>query len=292
MKILNRATVYFDDFQDNIVIAEFNYSPSDAAEPIPFPAPSRHEALTLLGVMAGELGISVDYSPYRIPANGIVWIMPTHIMQVTDIAHGTKVWMLHLTKLFIDNNIQKRFGDTPMISYMQLKKYPYSLFEPEEFKLLYEHLQTIRDKFKLNAHSFQKEVVKTFLKAFALDMAHFFFRKKDNFFVPQLTRKEELFSDFLLLLKEHCKSQHEVSFYAGKLCITPQYLSLILKEQSGHSASQWIQNALVVEAKRMLKMPRTTIQKVADDLNFPDQSAFGKFFRKHTGFSPLAFRKC
>jgi AraC-like DNA-binding protein len=288
---LKRSTVYFDNFQDDILIAEFHYSPVEAAGPILFPPPSRHEALTFLGVMAGDLGLSVDYSPYHIPANGIVWIMPTHIMQITDIAYGTKVWMLQLTKSFIDNSIQRRFGDTPMISYMQLKKYPYSLFEPEEFKSLYEHLQTIRDKFKLNAHSFQKEVVKIYLKAFALDMAHFFFRKKDNFFVPQLTRKEELFADFLSLLTEHCKTQHEVSFYAGKLCITPQYLSLILKEQSGRSASQWIQNALVVEAKRMLKMPRTTIQEVTDELNFPDQSTFGKFFRKHTGLSPLAFRK-
>ncbi|MDR0756686.1 MAG: helix-turn-helix transcriptional regulator [Tannerella sp.] len=291
IELLNKATVYFDNFQDDILIAEFNHSPNGATGPILFPPPSRHEALTFLGVMTGELGISVDYSPYNIPANGIVWIMQTHIMQVTGIAQGTRVWMLQLTKSFMDDNIQHRFGSTPMISYMQLKKYPYSLFEPEEFKSLYDHLQTIRDKFKLNAHSFQKEVVKIYLKAFALDMAHFFFRKKDNFLVPQLTRKEELFADFLSLLTEHCKTQHEVSFYAGKLCITPQYLSLILKEQSGRTASQWIQNALVVEAKRMLKMSRTSIQEVADNLNFPDQSTFGKFFRKHAGLSPLAFRK-
>jgi AraC-like DNA-binding protein len=288
---LKRTTVYSDYFQDDMMIFEIDHSLYDAARPIIFPAPSRHEALALLGIMQGEVSISVDYITYNIPANGIVWIMPTQIMQVLDVASDTKIWTLHLTKSFMDNNIQHTSGNTPMISYMQLKQHPYSIFEPEEFNSLYESLQTLREKFHTHAHLFHKELVKTYLKAFFLDMAHFFFKKKDNFFTPQLSRKEELFADFLSLLAEHCKLQHEVSFYADKLCITPQYLSLILKEQSGRSASQWIQQALVVEAKRMLKMPRTTIQKVADSLTFPDQSTFGKFFKKHTGLSPLAFRK-
>ncbi|MDR1407583.1 MAG: helix-turn-helix transcriptional regulator [Tannerella sp.] len=283
--------VYHDNFKDDTLILEFDYSLYRETKPIVFPPPSRHEALTFLGIMAGELDISVDYSPYRIPVHGIVWIMPTHIMQITDIAPDTKIWMLRISKSFMDDNLQQKFGNTPMILYMQLKKNPYSVFDPEEFKSLYNSLQVIREKFKLHAHLYQKEMIRIFLKAFVLDMAHFFFRKKDNLFTPQLTRKEELFADFLPLLSTHCREQHAVSFYADKLHITPQYLSLILREQSGRSASQWIQSALVVEARRMLKIPRTTIQKVADDLHFPDQSTFGKFFKKHTGFSPFSFRK-
>ncbi|MDR2121184.1 MAG: helix-turn-helix domain-containing protein [Tannerella sp.] len=288
---LKKAIVYFDNFQDDILIAEFLRPTYEPGEQPPFPPPSRHDALTFIGVMSGKVALSVDYNPHTIPTHGIVWVMPTHIMQVTDVSSDTRAWMLQLTKSFMDNDVQRWFGNMPMISYMQLKKNPYSIFEPEEFDLLYENLQTLRDKFRLHAHSFQEEVVKTYLRLFALDMAHFFFRKKDNFIAPQLSRKEELFDDFLSLLTEHCRTEHEVSFYAGKLCITPQYLSIILNEQSGRPASRWIQDALLVEAKRMLKMPRTSVQSVSDSLNFPDQSAFGKFFKKHTGLSPLAFRK-
>jgi AraC-like DNA-binding protein len=98
-------------------------------------------------------------------------------------------------------------------------------------------------------------------------------------------------NQFLQLLFDHAKEQHAVTFYAGKLFITPQYLSLILKELTGKSANKWIEDALIVEAKVLLKMPQTTVQQVADKLNFSDQSTFGKFFKKHIGLSPMEYRK-
>lgn len=75
------------------------------------------------------------------------------------------------------------------------------------------------------------------------------------------------FQHFLELLLTHSKSEHGVNFYAEKLCITPQYLSLILKELTGKSASKWIDEALLMEAKVLLKTPNSTIQQVADMLN-------------------------
>ncbi|MDR1331082.1 MAG: helix-turn-helix transcriptional regulator [Tannerella sp.] len=288
---LKKMAVSYDSFQDDILIFEFDRSQNGAVGQVLFPAPARREALTLIGVMSGELSITIDYISYRIPAHGIVWIMPTHIMQVTEVTPDTRMWILQLGKSFMENSARRTTDDVPIISYMQLKKYPYSVFEPEEFESLYEDLQMLRNKFNTRAHLFHEEMVKIYLKVFVLDMADFFFKTRENFFTPQLTRKEELFADFLSLLAAHCKDHHMVSFYADKLCITPQYLSLILKEQSGRSASRWIQDALIVEAKRMLKMPRTTVQEVADNLHFPDQSTFGKFFKMHTGMSPLAFRR-
>ena len=100
--------------------------------------------------------------------------------------------------------------------------------------------------------------------------------KEELMTAPTLSRKEELFEQFLQLLFEHCKEQHVVTFYAEKLFITPQYLSLILKELTGKSANKWIDDALIVEAKMLLKAPQATVQQVADILHFSDQSTFGK----------------
>ena len=115
--------------------------------------------------------------------------------------------------------------------------------------------------------------------------------KKELMTAPTLSRKEELFEQFLQLLFEHCKEQHVVTFYAEKVFITPQYLSLILKELTGKSANKWIDDALIVEAKMLLKAPQATVQQVADILHFSDQSTFGKFFKKHMGISPMEYRK-
>ena len=89
----------------------------------------------------------------------------------------------------------------------------------------------------------------------------------------------------------YCKEQHVVSFYAEQLYITPQYLSLILKELTGRSANKWIDEALMQEAKILLKAPQATVQQVAVALHFSDQSTFGKFFKKHAGMSPMEYRK-
>ena len=105
-----------------------------------------------------------------------------------------------------------------------------------------------------------------------------------------LTRKEEIFEHFLELIIQFGKEEHSVQFYADKLFITPQYLSLILREQTGQSANRWIDDSLLIEAKTMLKMPDTTVQQVAEALHFADQSTFGKFFKKRVGISPLKFR--
>ena len=85
---------------------------------------------------------------------------------------------------------------------------------------------------KLRTHFFQKEALQNALVGFFIELANIFMGKKELMTAPTLSRKEELFEQFLQLLFEHCKEQHVVTFYAEKLFITPQYLSLILKAKS------------------------------------------------------------
>ena len=178
-----------------------------------------------------------------------------------------------------------------MANYMQLRKNPCTTFEPQETELVDNYIELLRSKIKNRTHFFQKEVMQNAFVGFLLEIANIFMGKKDGLLMPALSRKEELFEQFLQLLFEHCKEQHVVTFYAEKLFITPQYLSLILKELTGKSANKWIDDALIVEAKILLKAPQATVQQVADMLHFSDQSTFGKFFKKHMGISPMEYRK-
>jgi AraC-like DNA-binding protein len=287
------ALVSLENFRNDMIVVEFDHAQSGQdIDRMHFPAPTRYEELTLIGLIKGEMTVSIDYITHRVPENGIVWIMPTHISQQIRITQDFRCWALVLSKSLLEENARSSSQHTPpLIPYMQLKKNPFCVFDSDEFRTLYGGLQTLRTRIKQETHMFHREIVLNTLKAFFLDMGNFFFSRKENFFSQALTRREEIFAGFLSLLSEHCTSEHEVSFYADKLCITPQYLSLVLKEQSGRSASQWIQEALMVEAKSLLKMPGINVQEVAGKLHFPDQSTFGKFFKKHAGQSPAAFRK-
>ncbi|MDR2139369.1 MAG: helix-turn-helix domain-containing protein [Tannerella sp.] len=284
------ALVSLENFQDDLVLTEFDHALSERdVNGVNFLSPTRYEALMLIGVRKGEMTFQIDYITHQVQENGIVWIMPTHIAQLIRITPDFKCWMVLLSKSL---GCSSAHNSTPLIPYMQLKKNPFSLFDPEEFHTLCSDLQVLQRRMKQETHLFHREIVINTLKTFFLDMGNFFFSRRENVFSMVLTRREEIFASFLTLLSKHCTEEHEVSFYAGKLCITPQYLSLVLKEQSGRSASRWIQDALMMEARGLLRiMPYISVQEVTNRLHFPDQSTFGKFFKKHAGQSPVAFRK-
>jgi AraC-type DNA-binding domain-containing proteins len=289
-KAIKEVVTSYDSYQDEVAIMEFDHTTINDLKKFAPLNPTRFDALLLIGITEGELDIQIDYISYKAEKNSLVLIMPTHITHFTEGSSNLKGWILTITKAFFGS--QTFAGQKPtVLSYMELKKNPLTFFDPDEYQSLYVSLDYIRGKMRQQTHVFYQETVKLALLMFFTDLGNLYFSKKKYHITATLSRKEELFSDFQTLLREHCKKQHDVKFYAGKLCITTQYLSSILKEQSGRSASQWIQEALVIEAKDMLKSPRINVQQVADKLNFPDQSTFGKFFKKHTGISPMAFRK-
>jgi AraC-like DNA-binding protein len=115
-------------------------------------------------------------------------------------------------------------------------------------------------------------------------------RNKNQTSLDKSGYKEEVARKFILLLLENSKERHEVSFYAEKLCMTGDNLSRIMKAFSGKTAIKCINDVLVADAKILLRRPNSTVQRVADELHFGDQSSFGKFFRKHTGMTPREYK--
>lgn len=288
---LNKSIIIRDSFQGIFSIADLDGSQvTNDPSKYEYSTPMRLDALLMVIVFEGTAEISLDYIHYEIGANWLVTIMPTHTMQLNQISPDFKGKLLVVGKEFLEDcNPAKKAPS--MANYMQIKKNPCTELEPEETAKLNECFDLLRDKIKLRTHFFQKEVMQVTFIGFLLELGNIFMGKKDGMTVPTLSRKEELFEQFLQLLFKYCKEQHVVTFYAEKLFITPQYLSLILKELTGKSANKWIDDALIVEAKMLLKAPQATVQQVADTLHFSDQSTFGKFFKKHMGISPMEYRK-
>ena len=105
-----------------------------------------------------------------------------------------------------------------------------------------------------------------------------------------LNRKEEIFHDFLTLLEKYYTQERSISFYADRMCLTPKYLSTIIKEVSGKHGMQWIDEYVSLEAKALLRNSTLSVKQVSDQLNFPSQSMFGRFFKKMTGYSPKQYK--
>lgn len=103
-------------------------------------------------------------------------------------------------------------------------------------------------------------------------------------------RKDEIADQFFELLRQNYKQQRELSFYADNMFLTSKYLSSAVKEATGRSASDWIDEYVATESKALLYSTDQTIQQIAAELHFESQSLFGKFFKRVTGLSPRAYR--
>lgn len=102
---------------------------------------------------------------------------------------------------------------------------------------------------------------------------------------------DNYFRQFVQLVKEHCRVHHDVAFYADKLHITPKYLNEISRKKVQFTAKEVITQFLVTFIKRELVVSGNSVQRIAYDYNFCDQSSLGKFFKKATGMSPVDYRR-
>ena len=100
----------------------------------------------------------------------------------------------------------------------------------------------------------------------------------------------DIFNRFIQLVNGHVRQEHKLSYYADRMCITQRYLGSVVHEVSGATAKEWIDRALVTEAKVVLKHSDKSVAQIAEELNFPSPSFFSKYFRRLTGLTPAEYR--
>ena len=252
---------------------------------------ARLNALALFLVLEGEADLTVDHMPYKLIKGSFLTLMPSHTLRMIHVDEDFRGYLIAVSSSFMNDYVLFRQKNTSMLRYMEIRKNPCAVFEPSEAEVVRDQMLLVRSKIRQKDHYFYKEIMQNALAGLMLELGNIFSAKKEFTASPALSRKEDLLEQFLKLLFENCREQHGVAYYAERLFITPQYLSLILKTLTGKSANKWIDDALIMEARVLLKAPQATVQQVADLLHFSDQSTFGKFFKKHMGVSPMEYRK-
>lgn len=132
-------------------------------------------------------------------------------------------------------------------------------------------------------------LAQTLLQALCLEILEIYFNCVPIEELPQ-NREERIVNRFLMSAFQHCGKERSVTFYANEQHLSPNYLSSVIKEKSGRTAIQWIETFTVLQAQRYLRLTSLSIKEIADKLQFPDQSVFGRYFKKHCGSSPTEYR--
>jgi YesN/AraC family two-component response regulator len=160
--------------------------------------------------------------------------------------------------------------------------------DEEGLRLMNADFEQFRLRLELPDNSFKREVLGRVMQIFLFDLWTVCQHGLSQMETSDNTAR--IFLCFLSLTQQHARTEREVAFYADKLCITPKYLSKIVKDTSGQSAPQWIDQYVILEAKQLLKHSDRCIKEISDELNFPNPSFFFKYFKKHTGLTPNQYR--
>ena len=98
------------------------------------------------------------------------------------------------------------------------------------------------------------------------------------------------FQHFLDLLHSNDVKRHTVEAYASELCISPKYLTVVCKKNSGKTANEWITEHVLEDIRYYLRQTDLSIKQICEKLAFPNPSFFGKYVKSHFGMTPLELK--
>lgn len=249
-----------------------------------FESPFKANVTTAIICIAGRSEGYINLTPNITEASSLTIILPGQILEHKYISDDFKGLFIIMSQAFINNlHIQTQsslfysISDNPSITLSEKGLNSILRF----YSMLKEAIQSTENPYRL-------ETVMFLTKAFFYGTSYSFHKEKGD---SDKSKQQIVVDNFLELVKEFYKKERSIAFYANKLCITPKYLSHLVKQNSSSSANDWINRYVILEAKALLKSTNLTVEQISDELNFSSQSFFGKYFKRITGLSPKDYKK-
>ena len=225
----------------------------------------------LLLILDGHAEVNLNMERYLINKGSVV-------MTTADVIMETEMWSddMRLVGFLIKEDMH--IGENMVVQ-----------LQPKEFDCL------LRMAFLLwdiaNRQPFHRETVRHLLMTIVSEIKYIKEEQESSDVKDLPSRQQQLFHEFKTLVNKHCECERKIPFYASHLRITPHHLSAVIKEASGQSVMYWINRAVLLRAKVLLKTSGMMSYEVAERLNFVSSSAFSNFFKRETGMTPREFQK-
>lgn len=257
--------------------------------------PVRFDGYILFFLKKGHFSLDVNLSTYDIHENSLLMVVPGNIVKLSaykeDHIGDAELLFALVSREFLSSvrfDFNKVFQDT-----IRMWKNPCITLQGEELELAEDYFRLTRKV--LSSHQNNKrEILGSLLTSFTyvtLDVWTQQLASARSEESQTSARVNQVFERFIELVTEYHNQERGMAFYANKLCLTPKYLSKLVKLSSGRSAPDWIDSFVILEAKNLLKYSDKPIKEIVYLLNFPNQSVFYKFFKAHTGMTPSEYRK-
>lgn len=255
-----------------------------------FRFPCRIDAFIIGVGTEGETSVSFNLHEFKLKKDSIFIFTPKNVLQVNSQQYF-KADVIAISPDFMRRiNIDIK---NMMPLFLKFVENPALTLTPEESRSMRGMIAQIERETRGPETHFSFDIVSGLIAATIYkvgDIMYHYLAEHPEGQNNSHNRTEEYFKQFTHLLGEHFREERSVGFYARQLCITPKYLTTLIKRISGQSVSEWIDNYVILEAKTLLKYSTMSIQEIAYYLNFPNQSFFGSYFKRNTGMSPSQYK--
>ena len=224
----------------------------------------------------------VDFDEVNLAGSTIYYLLPGQVHSLTR-QHLAKGWFVAVDPSLIPQDCRNVFESQLLLQ----QPYPLSTIELEQISAL---LRLFLNKYSEEvSNPFHTTVVHALLHSFVGIAAGFYSNTSGS--SVKVSRTAQLTSQFKKLLNQYLRSHKSLSGYAALLNVSDDYLSEVLKKQTGFPVSYWIQQEIMLEAKRLLYYTELSIKEISNQLGYTDHSYFSRFFRQSAGISATTFRQ-
>ena len=270
----------------NVVSVDTDFMLFDNIRIMPaFKYPFKVDVTTAVICTKGSVKGSFNMKSYHAQAPCFITVLSNQILQYEEISDDFEGLFIVMSKRFSDSlfvNAQERL---PL--FLSVKENPYVPLSEESLETMKTYYEMFHKIVSQKDNPNRLDTVRHLTLAFFYVSGSQIHKRSDD---TKKSKKDMLLENFLELIQKHFKEDRSVDFYADKLCLTPKHLSTVIRQTSGKTAGEWIDEQVVLEAKALLKSTNMTIQQISDELNFPSQSFFGKYFKRVVGMSPKEYR--
>jgi AraC family transcriptional activator of pobA len=252
--------------------------------------PSRSNFYTFLLITRGKIQMRLNLIDYSIEKDMMLFLFPHVTIQFISSSEDFLYYGIAFTPDFLTRaGVNKKYLDT--LDFFASNHNPQLRIKHSDANILCSSLDALcrRTAMDLN-YPFRTEIVQHLFTAYLYELAAVYQNNYTGKYI-NVSRKEDISVQFLKLLPKHFKEERGVKFYADHLFVTPKYLSETVKEATGKTAGDFIDEMVMLEAKVLLKNPSLSIAQIAEELHFSDQFSFSKFFKREAGITPSEYRK-
>lgn len=247
-------------------------------------------AFSYILILKGSATLFIDENQHSVNADTLCMLSPLHLTCFSNRSEDFKCIFLCMHKDFIDKigvfNLKQRIAKG-----INLHSNPLLKITPQDTEILKTNIKHIKEQILRKEHLYHLELIQNALIKFYLELDNIFDRKEmPGRNATDIPRDSIKLQEFMTLLMTHFKEEHQVAFYAQAMNITPQYLTAIIKRQTGKTVNSFIYELIYSEARNLLLSTDLSIQQITTRLNFADQASFSKFFKRHSGVSPQLYR--